>query len=225
MQVDPSHRQLRNIVADRMRNEILNGTYKPGEWLRQERLAQELGVSQMPVREALKELATEGLIEHVPYRGARVIAYSVEDIVDLYEHRAFLEGRAAFFTAGVIADDEVTELKNLQRGMVENGAPEAVLKYRDLNRTFHKTIFTISEHEYLIRTLSQMWAAFPTMLIANFAGTASQPLPERDNTDSDEHDAIIAALGAHDPIKAEQAMRGHILATSKHLISFLKAQQ
>jgi DNA-binding GntR family transcriptional regulator len=208
-----------------MRNEILNGHYKPGEWLRQERLAQELGVSQMPVREALKELATEGLIEHVPYRGARVIAYSTEDIIDLYEHRAFLEGRAAFFAASIIANDELKELKRLQIEMNENAAPDAVLKYRELNRTFHKTIFTISKREYLIRTLSQMWAAFPTMLIANFAETASQPLPERDNSDSDEHFAIIAALDARDPARSEQAMRGHILATSQHLVSFLKAQQ
>ncbi|HAE59780.1 MAG TPA: GntR family transcriptional regulator, partial [Anaerolineae bacterium] len=90
-----NHRQLRNVVADRLRSAILEGFYKPGEWLRQEKLAQELGVSQMPVREALKELATEGLIEHVPYRGVRVIAFSPDDVGDLYAHRAFLEGRAA----------------------------------------------------------------------------------------------------------------------------------
>ena len=64
-----SHRQLRHWVADRLRSDILEGRLKPGEWLRQERLAQEHGVSQMPVREALKQLAAEGLVEHVPYRG------------------------------------------------------------------------------------------------------------------------------------------------------------
>ena len=79
----PSHRQLRKLVADQLRAAILDGRFKPGEWLRQERVAQELGVSQMPVREALKELAAEGLIEHVPYRGVRVVTLSVEDIEDL----------------------------------------------------------------------------------------------------------------------------------------------
>ncbi len=96
----PSHKQLRNVVAEQMRAAILNGHYKPGEWLRQERLAQDLGVSQMPVREALKELAAEGLIEHVPYRGARVIVFSINDILDLYSHRAFLESRAASHCSG-----------------------------------------------------------------------------------------------------------------------------
>ncbi|MFO3797221.1 MAG: GntR family transcriptional regulator, partial [Anaerolineales bacterium] len=79
-----THRQLRNLVADQLRMAILEGRYKPGEWLRQERIAQELNVSQMPVREALKELSAEGLVEHVPYRGTRVLAFSVEDVEDLY---------------------------------------------------------------------------------------------------------------------------------------------
>ena len=218
-----AHRQLRNVVADKMRAAILDGHYKPGEWLRQERLAQELGVSQMPVREALKELVTEGLIEHGPYRGARVVTFSIQDITDLYEHRAFLEGRAAYFSAQIITESDLINLKKIQTGMEENDAPEAVLKYRELNRSFHQTIFTISRHDYLIRTLNQMWAAFPTMLIANFSATASQPLPERDSTDREEHQAIVSALEAHEPVQAEQAMRDHILATNRHLVSFLKA--
>ena len=68
---EPSHRQLAQLVTDRVRSSILEGRIRPGEWLRQERLAQELGVSQMPVREALKRLAAEGFVEHLPYRGAR----------------------------------------------------------------------------------------------------------------------------------------------------------
>ena len=179
----------------------------------------------MPVREALNELVNEGLIEHVPYRGARVIQFSIEDVIDLYEHRAFLEGRAAYFAAQIITDRDLTALKKIQVGMEENDAPEAVLKYRDLNRNFHKTIFTISKHKYLIRTLNQMWAAFPTMLIGNFAATASHPLPARDDTDRQEHQAIMDALFAHDSTSAEQAMRNHILATREQLVSFLKANQ
>jgi DNA-binding GntR family transcriptional regulator len=70
-----SHKQLHDLAAEQLRSAILNGVYKPGEWLRQERLAQDLGVSQMPVREALKLLTAEGLIEHVPYRGVRVVSF------------------------------------------------------------------------------------------------------------------------------------------------------
>lgn len=219
-----SHKQLRNIVAEQMRAAIFNGYYKPGEWLRQERLAQDLGVSQMPVREALKELAAEGLIEHVPYRGARVLVFSIDDILDLYSHRAFLEGRAAFTAAQIITDAELIVVKDLQAEVEKYGAPEAVLKYRELNRQFHQHIYLASKREYLIRTLNQMWATFPTMLIANFAATAVQPLPERDAVDVEEHRNIVCALETHDSPAAEQAMKKHILVTADHLVTFLKAQ-
>ncbi len=108
--------------------------------------------------------------------------------------------------------------------MEKHGAPEVVLKYRELNRKFHQHIYQASQREYLIRTLNQMWAAFPTMLIANFAATAVQPLPERDAVDVAEHRAIVSALETHDASAAEQAMKKHILVTAENLVAFLKAQ-
>lgn len=224
MQSEPAHRQLRNVVADRMRDEILNGRYKPGEWLRQERIAQDLGVSQMPVREALKELAAEGLVEHIPYRGARVIVFSPEDILDLYSHRAFLESRAASIAARVISDQELVKIQAIQAEIEKFGAPEHVVKYRELNRSLHQHIYMASGRDYLIRALNQMWATFPTMLIANFAATVQQPLPERDRVDVEEHRAIVSALTARDSAAAELAMRKHILTTAEHLVNFLKVQ-
>lgn len=143
----PSHRQLRKLVAEELRAAILDGRFKPGEWLRQEKLAQELGVSQMPVREALKELAAEGLIEHVPYRGVRVVALSTEDIEDLYEHRAFLESRAAQMAADHITAGEIAEMKAMLAEM-ESLPPEQIAQYRKVNRSFHEMIFHISRREY-----------------------------------------------------------------------------
>lgn len=217
-----SHRQLRKLVADQLRAAILEGRIKPGEWMRQEKLAQELNVSQMPVREALKELAAEGLIEHVPYRGARVVTFSTEDIADLYEHRAFLEGRAAGFAATKVTPGEIEELKAMATQMAALPA-EGIAQYRKINRAFHELIFQASQHEYLIRTLNQMWEAFPTMLIGNYAMTAQHPLPERDQQDHDEHLAIVAALEARNEKQAREAMRTHILSAAHHLIQSLKA--
>ena len=218
----PTHRQLRHVVADQLRNAILEGHYKPGEWLRQEHLAQELGVSQMPVREALKELAAEGLIEHVPYRGVRVIEFSPEDVEDLYAHRAFLEGKAARAAAENITAKELAELKRLQEQMEKSLAPEQLAIYRDLNRRFHKVIFNASRREYLVRTLSQMWATFPTMLAGNYAATADNPLPERDQIDLSEHHALIESLEKHDPLAAEKAMHHHIEMSGRQLVTTLR---
>ena len=222
LSTDMSHKQLRGLVADQLRAAILEGVYKPGEWLRQEKIAQELGVSQMPVREAIKELTAEGLIEHIPYRGARVIEFSVQDIDDLYAHRAFLEGFAARIAAENITAEEIDQLKHLQTQIEENLEPDQLSTYRQLNREFHGTIFRASRRAYLVRSLDQMWAAFPTMLIGNFAGTADRPLPQRDTTDMEEHHAIIAAMENHDPQAAEQAMRAHILATKQYLVASLQ---
>jgi len=217
-----SHRQLRHLVAERLRAAILEGKFQPGEWLRQERLAQELGVSQMPVREALKELAAEGLIEHVPYRGVRVIAFSADDVADLYAHRAFLESQAARAAARNITAEELAELRRLQAEMQRNLAPHQVAEYRQLNRRFHQIIYTASRRDYLIRTLNQMWETFPTMLIGNFALTAVQPLPARDDLDTVEHMAIIAALEAGDADQAETLVRQHIETTGRQLVATLQ---
>lgn len=219
------HRQLHDVVADRIRAAILDGELKPGEWLRQERLAQEYGVSQMPVREALKKLSVDGLVEHIPYRGVRVTEFSVEDVEDLYASRSFLEGLAARSAAQRISDDELAELKQLQARMTQKLAPADLAEYRELNRRFHTLIFSASRRAYLIRTLTQLWTTFPSMLYGNFARTANTPLPARDDTDLREHDDIIAALERRDAAEAQRLVQRHIDEAGHQLITALRAEQ
>ncbi|HNB53587.1 MAG TPA: GntR family transcriptional regulator [Anaerolineales bacterium] len=218
---DISQHQLRNVVVDQIREAILDGRYKPGTWLRQEHIAQELNVSQMPVREALKELAALGLVEYMPYRGVRVMEFSAEDVADLYAVRAFLESRAAGIAAKQITGEEIQQLKVLQGEIDQNHAPQNILQYRELNRRFHEMIYTASRRPYLTRTLNQLWAAFPSMLIGNFARTANAPLAGREDTDSQEHLAILAALEQRDTPAAEQAMRVHIEAVLNNFVDML----
>jgi DNA-binding GntR family transcriptional regulator len=220
----PSHKQLAHWVAERVRADILEGRVLPGEWLRQEKLAQQAGVSQMPVREALRQLAAEGLVEHVPYRGARVVQFAVEDVEDLYACRVFIEGMAARFAAATITDDEVRELDDLHHRMLRCRMPDELPEYRDLNRRFHSAIFTASRRSYLIRTLAQLWAAFPTMLWSNIPQVARQSVPGRDEPDAAEHEAIVRALEARDPAAAEAALRRHVEAAGEALVAALKAE-
>lgn len=218
-----AHKQLRRVVAEQLRLAILEGRYRPGEWLRQERLAQELGVSQMPVREALKELTAEGLVEHVPYRGARVVAFSAEDLIDLYTHRAFLESRAACSAAQHISAEELAGLRDLLERMTQRMGPDQLSEYRDLNRRFHQAIFAASRRSYLTRTLIQLWDAFPSMLWSNYFRTAQASVPERDPSDRVEHERILAALEAHDGALAEQLVRNHIQAALDVLLNAIAA--
>lgn len=220
-----SHRQLAHVVADRVRADILEGKVRPGEWLRQERIAQEIGASQMPVREALKRLAAEGLVEHVPYRGVRVVALTVEDVEDLYACRVFIEGMAARYAAINIQPEELHELEDLHRRMVAFTTPAQLPEYRELNRRFHSLIFNASRRSYLIRTLGQLWAAFPTMLWSNIPHAATASAPGRDEADEREHEAIVRALAAHDPDAAERVMREHIGAAGRALLEVFKEEQ
>jgi DNA-binding GntR family transcriptional regulator len=221
----PTPQQLRHWVAEQLRTAIFEGDLKPGEWLRQERMAQEYGVSQMPVREALKELTAEGLVEHVPYRGVRVVEFSADDVQDLYAHRSFLEGMAARGAARAITAEELAELGDVLAHMKKRLAPRHLAEYRALNRRFHTIICHASRRAYLIRTLNQMWAAFPTMLLSNFAQTAQVSLPERDDSDIQEHEAIVAALERHDATLAEQLMRQHIQASGHKLASAIRSSE
>ena len=217
-----AHFQLPQRVAESLRHDILEGRLKPGEWLRQERLAQEHGVSHMPVREALKQLAAEGLVEHVPYRGVRVVHFTLEDVEDLYECRAFIEGLAARSAAEHITDAQLAELERLHARMATLVGPDSLPEYRELNRHFHELIFTASRRSYLVRTLAQLWAAFPTMLWSNFAQTVRATPPGRDESDVEEHAAIVAALRARDGAAAEQAVRRHISLSAGYLLAALR---
>jgi DNA-binding GntR family transcriptional regulator len=215
--------QLREWAADRLRAEILEGRVTPGEWLRQEKLARALGVSQTPIREALKQLAAEGIVEHVPYRGIRVVSFTPEDVEDFYTGRICTEGRAARFAAQHITKRELEELRELHRRMQACETPRELASYREMNRRFHLAIIKASRRPYLVRSLTQLWAAFPTMLWGIIPGVASASVPGRDDPDTAEHAEIIAALAAHDPGRAERAMQRHIESAAKALVSAMRA--
>ncbi len=220
----PSHRQLAQLVTDRVRSSILEGRIRPGEWLRQERLAQELGVSQMPVREALKRLAVEGFVEHLPYRGARVVTLSPEDVEDLYACRAVLEARAARYAALAITEDEILAIRALHVGMEACAIPADLQRYRDLNRQFHEAIVSASHRSYLIRTLLQLWSSFPTMLWSNVPRVAVTSVPDRNDPDNAEHGEIVAALSARNPERAERAVHRHVEAAATALMAAMRGE-
>lgn len=222
MHRESAPKQRAEWIADRLRVDIQEGRLHAGDWLRQERVAQNLGVSQIPVREALKQLVAEGLVEHVPFRGVRVISFAMEDVEDLYAARAVSEGRAARFAAARISADELDELSTLHEQMVSCETPRDLREYRELNRRFHVLVINASRRHYLMRTLGQLWVAFPTMGWSNIPRVAVTSVPGRDEPDTAEHAAIVAALAAHDPERAEQAVRGHIESAAAALIAAMR---
>jgi len=220
-----SHLQLHNQVSEHIRNAILRGDISPNEWLRQQRIADQLGVSQMPVREALKKLAAEGLVEHIPYRGVRVVRFSPEDIEDLYVQRALLEGRAARAATQLLTRDDLDELHAIQARLEQNLSVDDIGRYRDLNRSFHQFIYRKSQRSYLIRTLDQLWLAFPSMLFTHFLQTSKLPLPSKESIDIQEHRAILTALETKDGVQAEKAVHQHIITAGNSFVALLNVNE
>jgi DNA-binding GntR family transcriptional regulator len=220
----PASPQLvREWVEESLREAILDGRFQPGEWLRQHRVADQLGVSEMPVREALKKLAAEGLVEYLPYRGMRVCEYSADDVADIYGVRAFMESMAARVAAEHITSGELAELRALATQMEDCLSAECLAESRELNRRFHEVIFIASRRTYLIHALRQLWRVFPSMLWGSFPATATERFSEQDAYDVEEHRAIIDALEEGNAALAEQVMRQHIEDAGSRLLATLTA--
>lgn len=224
MIIQNPYKQLSEEVAARIRSLLAEGKIRPGEWLRQEHLAQVVGVSHTPFREAVKLLVAEGLLEHLPHRGVRVIQFSVQDIEDIYTVRSTLEAKAAREAAVQIKDDELKMLEDILLEMEENLAAEQISHYREINLNFHQRIYTASRRQFLIRTLNQIWAFSPTMLWAQFAPTASTPLSSRTTADPTEHRNILKALQNHDADAVEKLVRDHIETAGRELIRAIKEE-
>lgn len=220
--LDPeNHKQIRDKVADRLRVMISQGELRGGEWLRQGRLSETLGISYTPIREALKQLEAEGLVEHVPYRGVRVVTFSVNDVLDIYSMRSVLEGLAAGSAATRLTDDQLVELRSLHEQMAALSGPQHLEQVRELNRRFHLLIIEASERRYLVRTLNTIWTWFPTMLWSQFVPPESTAESHRERNDNEEHAALVEALEARDPVASERLMRHHIDQARQALVDYL----
>lgn len=217
-------KQLAQEITDALRRRIMEGDLQPGEWLRQERIAREYDVSQMPVREALKRLETEGLVEHLPYRGIRVVQVSIEDAEDLFYYRMAIEGRTARFAALNMTWQELENLLEIREKMSQAIQANKIAEYQELNRSFHDEIIRSSGRPLLRRSLAGLWATYPSMLWPGFRGTTKEILAARFQDDEAEHDAIVEALKQRDPDAAEEAMRHHIRTSAETLLANVRSE-
>ena len=196
----------RNVLSDQVKDRILQwileGELAPGSRIIETRVARELGVSQAPVREALRDLATLGVVEMQPYRGASVRQPSKTDLVEAMEVRAVLEALAARQAATRITPEELDQLRSLIEEMhelAEAGDPHG----HALNNTaFHGTVVEASGNQTLARTWSMLEPYARTYVTAMVPGTDLVWLGDR-------HIAILDALASGDPDAAAEAMRTH----------------
>ena len=208
-------------VLERLRALILTGEYGPEERLIEEQLAERLGVSRTPVRQALTMLEAEGLVEITPNRGATVCSFSIEDVRDIYDLRAVLEGHAARLAAGRIERRELERLRELAREM--EGLPgqfddheEEIRALVALNQEFHGTIVEASRNRRLERLINRT-VEIPLMFKAFCWYTAHER-----TISNHYHRQILEALENGDADRAEIKMREHVYEGRDFVIRALK---
>lgn len=151
-----NYKPLRDLVFDYMKEAIITGKLKPGERLMEVQLAERLGVSRTPVREAIRKLELEGLVVMVPRKGAYVADLNAKDLLNVLEVRSSLEGLAASLAAERITDEELEKLKSIVeefRVKMDEGDLEALIR---LDKEFHDLIFAASRNDKLIQIMNNL---------------------------------------------------------------------
>src|SRR5215216_7092420 len=158
-------RPLKEDISDVLHEKIISGVYKPGDWLRQEDIATQLGVSMTPVREALDLLVSAGLVERVPYRGVRVREMSTKDVVEAYGLRLILEALIAQAAARNITPEQLAGLERMLEEMKKHHTLKDVSSERKLSREFHSSITEATKNDLLVKLYAVVANAFPDWLL------------------------------------------------------------
>jgi len=192
-----------------IRDGILHGTYDAGSRLTEEDLARTAGVSRTPVREALRRLHAEGLVQFEPNHGAVVALYDLDRAEEIFELRALLEPVGARRAAERATPDTISTLRSLAEQQIAESTRrrgEYLLRIGQLNDRFHRLIQAAAESSRLEKTLAGLIEA--TLILSTFR----QYTPAELIRSADQHLELVQAFEARDPVWAHSIMATHILA-------------
>jgi DNA-binding GntR family transcriptional regulator len=198
-------------VVDHIRNIIFNGTLARGQRINQDQIAKDLGVSRLPVREALITLEAEGLIDSEPHRGSFVVPVRREDIEDHYRIYGMVQGLAARRAATRITDPTLARLRELHDGMQKSDDPALL---HDLNWEFHALINKTGGSRRLRSILRQLSKNLPREVYEAPPGAS----PEANRS----HQQIIDALATGAGADADAASREHMRLEADYVVAKLK---
>jgi DNA-binding GntR family transcriptional regulator len=216
----PLRRQtLTTMTADAIRERILRGHYPEGQPLRQDAIGAELGVSRIPVREALRQLEVEGLVTFNPHRGAVVSTLSLKQIRELFELRADIEGDLILRAMPHMTeedDDRAEEILDAYEIALQGGQ---VAVWGALNWQFHSTLYAPADRALTMGIVDKLHQHSDRYLRMQLA------LTHGENRARHEHRAIAAAAKKRDGAKAARLLRDHILGAGRVLVSFLEKER
>lgn len=198
------HRKKADLVYEYLHEQIINGTYRPGQRMTLADLSGELGLSHMPVREAMLRLEREGLLVSEPHKGMRVARLSLQDAQELFEIRCELEGLSAFRAAKSGEPDLVADLVAINADFADAFERQDFTAMGSANWMLHRRMLHAAGSAQLMRVLEDHWAT------SQRYRSGYQLIPGRAHHTIAEHDAIINAIRKGDPEGARTAARAHI---------------
>ena len=200
------------IVANTLRKEIIQGRYKANQPLRQDRIAEELGVSKIPLREALVQLKTEGLVSFMPKRGAVVSGLSTDEVEEIYTMRLALESAAMEKSIPNLSDSDFIRAKSVLEII---DIEKDKRRWGDLNWEFHSILYQAARMPLLLNTIQHLHNNVARYLIIYLDRLSASDLSQK------EHRAILEACRHNKIADAKQLINIHLTHASERLIAYL----
>ena len=211
-----NYQPLRETVCEALRSAIRNGILEPGERLMEVQLAEELGISRTPVREAIRKLEQEGYVIMMPRRGTYVSSVSVNDIKEIFEIRSALESLSTGLAARRIEPDELEKLRALLTEIEGHIQRKDIDKIVETDIEFHGLLYQVSRNERLVTIISNLKEQ-----LARFR-TLSMSYPGRLQETLEEHRAMVEAIAANDVEAARDAAERHMERAEETLLKAMR---
>ena len=192
-------------VTERLRSMVAGGVLKPGSWIDEQKLSEKLGVSRTPFREAIRILASEGILRVEPRKGCYVTELTDHDLNDIFPLMAILEGRCAYEAAQKANLTEIKSLESMHEKLKKHADEKNIDDYFMTNQKIHEAIQALACNEWLTNMVNDL------RRILNLSRHRSLHLKGRIEESCQEHLSIFAALKSGDAAEAERLMKAHIL--------------
>lgn len=204
---------LRDVVFNTLRQAIITGEFAPGERLMEISLANRLGVSRTPVREAIRKLELEGLVIMIPRKGAQVARITEKNLRDVIEIRTVLEEFAAVLACERIDQAVLHDLRQAHEDFIRSVENGDILDIVDKDETFHDTIFRATNNDRLISIINNLREQF-----YRYRMEYVKDIRQRSNL-VEEHRELLDAISSRDSIKAKELMKTHLLNQQQEVIN------
>jgi DNA-binding GntR family transcriptional regulator len=188
-------------VYEFLKEKILSGAYKPGDRIIIRKISQELGMSDIPVREAIKQLTSDGMLEIKSHSSARIAPLNIESLEEIFRIRVELETLATRLAAKAASMDELVSLDRCLRNMEESVKNSDIASYTIYNREFHQLLYQASHSPVLIDMIDNLFMRSENSKMVFYHD------PERLRASYEEHRTIVQALRDNDEEKAAQVIR------------------